>query len=101
MIEDIRYYYLHMGKGTITAYTERKREADGTIKFVRLGFSVCAPKDNFNKEKGRLIATGRAAKKPIYVPYTGNTYKDVEKYVKENTAQFPSWVQKHIATFHW
>lgn len=100
-MDDVRYYYLRIGGGVVTAYTERKRETDGSVKFVRVGFASCSPKDEFCKEKGRLIATGRAAKCPIYVPHGGNTYRDVEKYVKENTAQFPAWVGKNLATFHW
>jgi hypothetical protein len=31
---------------------------------MSIGISICGPKDNFNKKLGRVIATGRANKKP-------------------------------------
>lgn len=61
-------------------YSERQTEWKNT-KFTRkvafaglvkdnklqIGISECSEKDIFDKKKGRLIATGRANKKPVLV----------------------------------
>lgn len=36
-----------------------------TNNTMSIGISICGPRDNFNKKLGRVIATGRANKKPF------------------------------------
>lgn len=40
-----------------------QKSEDGTFKY---GLSLCSPTDQFCRMKGKLIATGRVAKKPKY-----------------------------------
>ena len=51
---------------------------------LRIGLSICNPKDNFCKKIGRLIAEGRACKKPEQIiDLTGVPGKDYcDKFVE-------------------
>lgn len=55
----------------------QRRTIAATVKdnTMSIGISICGPRDNFNKKLGRVIATGRANKKPsklITIPIDQN-----------------------------
>ena len=96
-MNDVRYHYFKFGKGVLTFFTK----IDKSKNELCLGFSACSPKDNFVKETGRTISSGRANKKPILIPFSGHSYKDIENFIRNNSSLFPCWVRKHIKTFFW
>jgi len=67
--KNIRFYYKHINGGVVTAACIRNELTANR----RVGLSFCSPKDNFSKEKGRLIALGRAEKCPITVGNVNST----------------------------
>lgn len=59
-------FFFHRNQGY-----EKKATFAGVINSednqLRIGLSVCSSKDNFCKKIGRLIAEGRAGKKPVTI----------------------------------
>jgi hypothetical protein len=45
---------------------------DVVKKRLSIGFSVCAPQDDFNEALGKEIAIGKALKRPVHVFYVNN-----------------------------
>jgi len=56
--EDIFYFYDIAGDDDLNLLIRNEYD----YKYKALGYAVCSGEDNFNKTKGRLIATGRALK---------------------------------------
>jgi hypothetical protein len=92
---DTRFYHLRVGGGVITAFTSREPLNPEGRKVI-MGFSLCSPKDSFQKQFGRLVASGRAVKKPIFATHSGSTLTDVKNYIINNLNEFPSWVRRNV-----
>jgi len=76
--EDANYFNAYI-RNVITIATEVQE--DNTLK---IGFSFCSKKDQFEKKKGREIAIGRMNKNGFQVPFSGHSSEDVVKLWNES-----------------
>jgi hypothetical protein len=73
---------------------------DDTNYYV--GFSLCSPKDNFCRAKGRTIAVGRLNKKPTWFSRVSDRYEIVDSELErafKDKYKNVSWVRKHRKYF--
>lgn len=79
--EDVRLYYRH----SPINYKNERLSICGMFQqgILNVGISRCSNKDQFEKAKGRLVATGRAEKCPVYTINTTTPKKTFIESYKE------------------
>lgn len=71
---------------------------DVVKKRLSIGFSVCAPQDDFNEALGKEIAIGKALKRPVHVFYVNNIGLINTPVVEAILKQEMEFFEKHPET---
>ena len=77
------YYYIRRSESIKHDYTFSIQEQSNG--YFNIGVAKCSAKDNFCKSKGRLIADGRASKKPtLILPPTDKVVSELKEWILNN-----------------
>lgn len=81
-------------------YTEKDEKPAKTEILMNIGYAICSEKDHFERKKGRMIAKGRAEKRPILqIAATGEFVKDICIF-KQIFKEFPEKFRNKLVNPH-
>jgi hypothetical protein len=95
---EIRFIHAYVAGGRVTVAWKNDPQQVKVGALITLGVGWCAPKDQFRKDKGRLIATGRLIKCPWQVQVALTDRPNGMRVVTEETVlkavyQYPDRVR--------
>ena len=80
---------IHSKHGSGRRYTLAAVVKTDETQTMQIGFAVCSEKDHFERKKGRMIASGRAEKRPIMIVAATDDFLSNMSLFKQIFREFP------------